>query len=118
MEREVARSRSRRQRHCRWLMRRQRPALRIEPVDEHLAQPEVGRQHVTVRRVWRDEVWVWPFLALGVRAGASMLPNGGRWRKPPALHDRQDGDAPACVIRDQHVATVAVETHMTRIGPV
>jgi hypothetical protein len=114
MEGEMPRSGGGRDLGERRLVRGEPPARRVERVDQHLVEPEVGHECEAVRRVEVDRVRVRAFLSPGVGAPATML-DRRRGRAEPAVPlDRQAAHAAAAVVRHQHVLALPVDDQVAR----
>ena len=114
MKGEVAGPSSRRSASIRRFGRRQTPVAMIEPVRQHLVDPEVGGEGEHVGRIDIDRVPVRPLLTLGIDARPLVLRETRRLSEAAILLDRVGRDAPAPVVRQQYVPAGLIDLHMAR----
>ena len=96
------------------LARRQFPFDRVEPVGQHLVQPEVAHERKPIRRIQRDAVRVRPALAIAIDAAAGVLHDVGGRAEPAVWPDWQHRHAAAAVVGDEQIPSLAVEHQMAR----
>ena len=114
MKGEVARPSPRRSADIRRFGRRQTPVAMIEPVRQHLVDPEVGGEGEHVGRIDIDRVPVRPLLTLGIDARPLVLRETRSLSETPVLLDRVGRDAPAPVVRQQDIPACLIDLNVAR----
>src|SRR3989441_1256851 len=101
VEGEVARAGAGAHDRIAFLYMAQRPAIDVEPIDEHAVGAEVCGEREAVRGIGKDAVGMRRFLTLGIRSFTRVL-HHGRGRSECTIRlDRQQRDAAPGVVGDE-----------------
>ena len=95
--------------------RRDRPGRRVDAIDEHLIEAEVGDVEELPRRIGRDAVRVRSLLPIRVDARALVLDERRRRLQRAVGRHRIGGDAAAAVVGGEH--HLAGDADVARAAP-